>query len=337
LVNVFLIRSVRKAIEVTHLVSSLRRQIEIIRNLSLFSKVCSKEKKLKMNGCFQFRNIAGLLLVFSSPAWAVEGLADEKAELKLFEGSWTVVKLIEDGEVIPANRISEVLPSGGRIEIVDNSMLFVDVHTGKRHARTITIDPTRYPSTIDIRSADAPEVSRGIYRFDNGQLIVCVGDTFTEIRPAELSAPKGSGAMLMVLQRRTTSADEEKKRNTQPVARPVTPADEDIRKMLPGVWRLPDQLGWLHIRFRENGTFSSYRVHQELQLFRSVFVQVPVSSGSWEVREGRIILNLATTTEPGRAGTSHTFTITGMTSTEFIFYDGLGRSNKATREAPAQR
>lgn len=57
----------------------------------------------------------------------VEGLADDKAELKLFEGSWTVIKLVEDGEVIPADRISEVMPSGGQIEIIDNSMLFVDV------------------------------------------------------------------------------------------------------------------------------------------------------------------------------------------------------------------
>lgn len=290
-----------------------------------------------MNGCIQFRKTVGRLLVLICAAWASEGVADEQAELKLFEGSWTVVKLIEDGEVIPADRIAEVLPSGGRIEIVDNAILVVDVHTGKRHARTITIDPTRYPSTIDIKSADEPEVSRGIYRFDNAQLIVCVGDAFAGTRPAELSAPKGSGAMLMVLQRRTASVDAEKKPAARPLTRPAVPADEEIKKMLPGVWRLPDQLGWLHIKFRENGTFSTYRVHQELQFFRSVFVQVPVSSGSWEVREGRVILNIAETTEPGRVGTSHTFVIQAMMSTEFIFYDGLGRSNKATREAPPQR
>ena len=154
-----------------------------------------KEKKL--NGRIQFRNLVGLLLAFSMPALATECRADDKAELKLFEGSWTVVKLIEDGQVIPLERIPEVLPSGGRLEIVDNSMLFVDPHSGKRHARTITIDPTRYPSTIDIKSADEPEVSRGIYKFDNGQLVVCFGDPFTEVRPAELSAPKGSGAVTL--------------------------------------------------------------------------------------------------------------------------------------------
>lgn len=290
-----------------------------------------------MNGLMQFRSFLGLLLVITSPAWANQGAGDDKAELKLFEGSWTVVKLIEDGEVIPEDRIPEVLPSGGRIEIVDDAILIVDVHSGKRHARTFTIDPTRYPCTIDIKSADEPEVHRGIYRFDDGRLIVCLGDGFTEVRPAELSAPKGSGATLMVLQRRTTSVDEEKKTIPRSPSAPTVPADQEMKKLLPGVWRLPDQLGWLHIRFRENGTFSSYRVHQELQFFRSVFVQVPVSSGSWEVREGRIIMNLAATTEPGRVGTSHTFTIRAMTSTEFIFVDGLGRTNKATREASAQR
>lgn len=290
-----------------------------------------------MNGRIQFKLIVGLLLVFSSPAWTIQGLADDKAELKLFEGSWTVVKLIEDGEVIPSERLSEVLPSGGRLEIVDNSILFVDVHSGKRHARMISIDPTRYPSTIDIKSTNDPAVIRGIYQFDNGQLIACFGDAEKETRPTDLSAPRGSGSTLMVLKRRTASVDEEKKPAARPATRPAVPADEEIRKMLPGVWRLPDQLGWLHIKFRENGTFSSYRVHKELQLFRSVFVQVPVSSGAWEVRQGQILLNIATTTDPGRAGTSHGFTVNAMTSTEFVFFDGLGRSNKATREAPAQR
>jgi uncharacterized protein (TIGR03067 family) len=335
LLNGFLIRGVSKDMEDTGSVLSLGRGIVIIKHLPLFSETRMKEKK--MNGCIEFRKIVGLVLVLGSPAWAIEGMADDLAELKLFEGSWTVVKLIENGEVIPADRISETLPSGGRIEIVDNSMLVVDVHSGMRHARTITLDPTRYPSTIDIRSVDEPEVSHGIYRFDNGQLILCIGDAFTGVRPAELSAPKGSGATLMVLQRRTASVDEDKKKDAGAPSTQAVPTDEEIRKMLPGVWRLPDQLGWLHIRFRENGTFSSYRVHQELQLFRSVFVQVPVSSGSWEVREGRIVLNLAATTQPGRAGTSHTFKINAMTSTEFIFCDGLGRTNKATREASAQR
>ena len=103
-----------------------------------------------MNGGIQRRMVAGFLLLVGSSVWAVAGLADDKAELRLFEGSWSVVKLVEDGEVIPPERIPEVLPSGGRIEIVDNSMLFVDPHTGQRHARMITVDPTRYPSTIDI-------------------------------------------------------------------------------------------------------------------------------------------------------------------------------------------
>ena len=288
-----------------------------------------------MNGCIHHRIVACLLVLAGSAAWA--GQPDERAELKLFEGSWTVVKLIEDGKVIPAERIPDVLPSGGRLEIVDNSLLSVDSHSGKRHARTITIDPTSYPSTIDIKSADAPDVSRGIYRFDSGQLIVCIGDTLTESRPAELAAPKGSGAILMVLQRRTQAADPEKKaespRKTQPAASAV--ADEEITKILPGVWRVPDQLGFLHIRFRDNGTFASFRVHEELQLFRRIFVESPISSGSWEVRHGQVLANIGTSTDPGRSGTSHLFTIKAMTSTEMIFIDGLGRTNNETREAPA--
>lgn len=295
-----------------------------------------------MNGLSQYRMYLPLLLLGASLTISASGVADEvSTELKLFQGSWTVVKLIEDGNVIAPQRFAEVLPSGGKVEIVDNSLLFEEVKTGHRHARTITIDPTRYPSTIDIKSAEGSEVSRGIYRFEDGRLIVCLGDSFTETRPTELAAPKGSGAMLMVLERRAKSADSPKKtetpRKTQPAAPVAAPADGEIAKMLPGVWRIPDQFGFLHIRFRNNGTFASFRVHEELALFRRAFVEEPISSGSWEVRDGRIITNLGTSVDPGRTGTTHLFTIKAMTATEFIFMDGLGRTNKATREAPAGR
>ncbi len=287
-----------------------------------------------MNGYIRRRTIVGLFLLIGSTAGALPGLAEDEAELKLFQGSWVVVKLVEDGKVISSDQISEVLPSGGRVEIVDNSLLFIDVHSGQRHARSISVNATEYPSTIDITTAGEPEVSRGIYQFDKGQLIVCIGDPFTQERPSELSAPKGSGAMLMVLQRSRPSIDERKNGSVPPAATAAALTDAEILKQLPGVWRMPDQRGYLHIRFRENGTFSTFRVYEELRVFRRVFVETPISSGSWEVHDGRIQANLATSPDPGRTGSSHLFTIKAMTSTEFVFVDGLGRSNKATREVP---
>jgi len=296
----------------------------------------------QMNGLIQKKFFVFLLLLGAGFAFPLKGFADEPStELKLFQGSWTVIKLIEDGNVIAPERFAEVLPSGGKMEIVDNSLLFEEVQTGHRHARTISIDPTRYPSTIDIKSAEGSEVSQGIYRFENGRLIVCLGDSLTEARPTELAAPKGSGAMLMVLERHAKSADSPKKadapRKTQPAPAAAAPTDEEISKMLPGIWRIPDQLGFLHIRFRTNGTFASFRVYEEIQLFRRALVEAPISSGSWEVRDRRILANIGTSADPGRTGTSHLFTIKAMTATEFIFIDGLGRTNKAIREAPAGR
>ena len=291
-----------------------------------------------MTGYIQRTTVMVVCLLLGNSAWAGSGLADDDAELKLFRGRWTVVKLVEDGKVIAAERIQEILPSGGQLEIVDNSILFVDLHDGRRHSRTISVDATRYPSTIDITTAGEPDISHGIYQFGKGQLIVCIGDPLTQSRPSELAAPKDSGAMLIVLERAATSIDEQKKASSPPVTRPAAistaPTDEEIRKLLPGVWRIPDQLGFLHIRFRDNGTFASFRVHQELHLFRRVFVETPISSGSWEVKQGSIQANLAASTDPGRRGSSHLFAIKAMTSTEFVFLDGLGRTNRATREVP---
>lgn len=296
-----------------------------------------------MNGCNSRRAFCGLLLTIAAIVDPAVSRADDAAELKLFQGAWVVVRLVEDGRVIPAEKIPEVLPSGGRIEVVDNAMLFVDAHTGQRHSRMIKLNPTTYPSTIDVSSAESADVNRGIYKFDQGQLIICISEPGGDSRPTELAAPAGSKAMLMVLQRRTaTSASPT---TTTPPARPAQapqavaagPSDEQIRTQLPGVWRVPDQQGFLHIRFRDNGTFSTWRVQEKVQLFQRVFVEQPISSGSWEVRQGRIVSNVGSSVDPGRIGSSLLFTIKAMTATEFVFVDGLGRSNKAVRESPVSR
>lgn len=306
-----------------------------------------------MNGCRSWQRVAGLLLSVvmagAGTGRTVWAQTNDAAELKLFQGAWMVVKLIENGRVIPAEKIPELLPSGGRIEVVDKSILFMDARTGQRHARSFSVNAATYPSTIDISSVDSPDIHRGIYRFDQGPLIVCIGDPDSDMRPTELSAPSGSRSMLMVLQRRTAApadtAKSQPPRSAAPAASSGTaaapasavPDDQQLRKSLVGVWRVPDQLGFLHIRFRDNGTFSSWRVHEELQLFRRVFVESPVSNGSWEVRDGRVLGNIGGSTDPGRVGSSLLFTIRGMTATEFLFVDGLGRSNRAVREAPASR
>lgn len=63
-----------------------------------------------------------------------------------------------------------------------------------------TIDPTKTPHTIDFVYLPNNRVSRGIYRFDGDQLIICF-DRAQGARPLTFSSKGGKYRVLLVLNR----------------------------------------------------------------------------------------------------------------------------------------
>ena len=57
--------------------------------------------------------VAALCIGTSVPGEAAD------PELKKFQGNWEVTDLIENGKVIAKERLRELLPSGGRAEIIE--------------------------------------------------------------------------------------------------------------------------------------------------------------------------------------------------------------------------
>jgi len=103
------------------------------------------------------------------------------AELK---GSWQAVELVDNGRVIPADAIPGWLPSGGRIEIVDNSIVFTSPKDGQRHARVFSLDATTYPRQLNV--IDGGKITgQGIYRIDGGRLVICLTPPAATSRPTE--------------------------------------------------------------------------------------------------------------------------------------------------------
>lgn len=267
--------------------------------------------------------------------------ADKKdAELQQFEGDWEVVELAEDGHSIPRDAIRDWLPSGGRLEITDNAIVFTSKLDGKRHAKIFAIDATQYPKGIDIVTPDKKEAT-GIYRFDEGRLVVCLSDSKDGMRPTEFSAKSGSGNMLMVLQRVAPAAGGGK------TARPERPSatstesgvaarvltDSDMTKLLPGVWRYRDDAGALVLTVDGSGTWSSIRESEELRLFQRVFVRTPISSGTWTVRSGTLTFLCTASIHPDRVNHQMSFAIRSISATDFIFIDSMGRLGKAVKVA----
>lgn len=139
-----------------------------------------------------------LLLFLLLPAGVVR--ADDSAELALCQGRWEVVELIEDGRVIERENIRQWLPSGGRVEIVENAIVFRSPHDGRKHAKTFAIEPTTYPKQLVIRNRDRVE-AWGIYQLDRGRLVICMANPQEAQRPTDFSAPRGSRRIMMVLAR----------------------------------------------------------------------------------------------------------------------------------------
>ena len=259
--------------------------------------------------------------------------ADKDPELEPFQGRWEVKELVENGHVIPHEAIREWLPSGGHIEIADNALMYVSPQDGKKHAKIFAIDGTQYPKGFDMIMREKKEAV-GIFRFDEGRLIVCLSDPDDGPRPTEFSAKEGSKRMLMVLQRKPDSVAAAKpaEKNAAPasVAAKIL-TDAELAKMMPGTWRFKDDAGALIITINGDSTWSSIREVEEMRLFKKMFVQTPVSSGKWSVKNGTVNFLCTASVHIDRVNHNLPFTIRSISEKDLIFVDFMGRLGKAVK------
>ncbi len=261
--------------------------------------------------------------------------ANDKSEIAKFQGNWKVVGLVENGQVIPEEAIKKWLPSGGLARITDNAIMFQSRHDGQSQVKLFSIDATQFPKGIEIRTRDNQK-SQGIYRFEDGQLIVCMGDPALNQRPTDFSAAKGSNRVLMTLARLT-----EKQPTPQPAPQPAPPSssgvaakvltDAEVRQRLVGVWQFADSTGPLLATINANGTFTTSRDVAQIRLFQTVFSRQLESTGTWSVQNGQLVYHIATSTRIDRAGLMVTLQVRSISGKDLIFVDGLGRVGTAVR------
>jgi uncharacterized protein (TIGR03067 family) len=288
----------------------------------------------------------GLWIICVTHCVAPSVAAPDQGYLEL-RGFWQAIEVVDNGRVIPAEAIPGWLPSGGRIEIVDNTMVFTSPKDGQRHARVFSIDATTYPRQLNVLDRDKIS-GHGIYRFDDGRLVVCLSSPSQTVRPDDFSAREGSQRVMMVLVRpdsklsapttlasaspttplaslpapQTTTA-------TQPTFKPLT--NTEIGTMLPGTWKCNDRFGAFFLTLDRNGTYMTYRESVETSTFQRVFRKLPVSSGTWKLNNGQVLLYATSAANTSRLYKSFPFTIRSITPTELVFVDFAGNMNKAVR------
>lgn len=279
-------------------------------------------------------------------------------ELERVRGHWRVIELLENGQEIPDDQMQYWLPGGGNLEIVDYTVLFESPLSGAKTTREFRIDPTSYPKRITIKNKDT-ETGKGIYKFDGGKLVVCISRDVSQV-PTEFAAPKDSARALVVMEKYEPNNSATPKGAPRPVhANPpdmsqwksaeVTPpspppsvvpaggvtsrvlTDAEVREMTVGTWRMTDNEGSVDMTYNVDGTFQTYRYYQMMQNFQNVFVPTPISSGTWQISNGRLITHVTASSRPGMTNQTLMPAVRSISATDLILVDNFGRVTRAVK------
>jgi uncharacterized protein (TIGR03067 family) len=297
------------------------------------------------------RLICGLWIVGATVFSARSVSAQDKGYREL-KGTWQAAELVDNGKVIPTEAIPGWLPSGGRIEIVDNSIVFTSPKDGERYARVFSLDAAVYPRQINLMD-DGKISAQGIYQIDNGRLVVCLVPASVSPRPTDFSAREGSQRVMIVFARSDSknaapptsaqSASAQSASAKPPLNLPAPPAnppvhaaarpitDGEIKTLLPGTWKFNDAYGAFFLSLDKNGTFATYRETVETSAFQKVFKKMPLSSGTWKLKNGQVVLQCTSSVYADRLCKTFPFTIRAVTSTDLQFVDYAGNAGKAVR------
>lgn len=286
-----------------------------------------------------------------SPA-LVRGQDQAYASLR---GRWQAVELVDDGRVIPQDAIHTWMPSGGQVEVIDDTFVFTSSADGQRHARTFEVEATRYPCEINLR-ADGRLYAHGIYKLDEGRWVICAAPTSQVARPADFSAPQGSRRVLLVLKRAADAA----RPGGEPPAASATGAsppamielsklpsppdlrsppgntgklltDADVLGMLLGTWKYKDAYGDFFLTLDRSGTFSTFRESAKTSAFQQVFVRAPVSSGTWVLNNGQLTFRCTASVQRDRINQQVPLMVRSISENDLIFMDSRGRVHKALK------
>jgi uncharacterized protein (TIGR03067 family) len=117
-------------------------------------------------------------------------------ELKRLQGSWKVVALEVEGQILPASFFT-----GARVVV--NGDDFSALNMGAPYSGTLTLDAASDPKKLDLLFKDGPhsgKTSRGIYKLNGNHWKFCLGFAGNG-RPGKFATTAGSGHALETLER----------------------------------------------------------------------------------------------------------------------------------------
>jgi uncharacterized protein (TIGR03067 family) len=136
-----------------------------------------------------------LLVAVAFVRWSLaEDKPAKKPDTEIIQGEWRLIYFEEEGEVDPPEKYKSMvlILADGKVTIKVEGKIVVE---GK-----YKLDSSKQPKCIDLNRGE--EDGPGIYELDGDKLTICApAFEMKSDRPKEFKAPKGSGLLLMKLER----------------------------------------------------------------------------------------------------------------------------------------
>jgi uncharacterized protein (TIGR03067 family) len=253
---------------------------------------------------------------------------------ELLAGSWDILSMTDDGEVLAPDLIRAKFAENGRVQVGTRNLAIVSPKGGERRLSAIRLDPSKTPSAVDV-TTQFDEVLKGIYQFNGDQLVVCLAKRDDDDRPTSFAAPAGSGDLLFRLKmapaQQTTAEPAPAVR--RPAPKPVdSPADKDeqIRKRIVGAWTLNDSQGNLTLVFRTDGTFAATRTWRS-GLKRLFEGDTTTSEGRWSYSRGLLDALITSTIDPKLLSRNYNYWVQSIGDDTIVVKTLFGQLRTARR------
>jgi uncharacterized protein (TIGR03067 family) len=235
------------------------------------------------------------------------------------DGTWEISTVIDDGRVIEPTEVLLNYAADGRVVIRGQNVELIVPMTYQRKQLPFIVDDTKSPMAFDFAGAQKTG-GRGIFVAGKDTLVLCLAGR-DRARPNTFASLPGSGNLLVTL-RRAAAGGGNPPFPGQPPSNP-TYDDEQLRRMLVGTWGHQDTDSIHYITLGGDGNMRA--TMQWKDQFKQLFHQDVRSSGTWEVRDGMVVVNITQSSDKERRGQIGSFRVRSITPSELVAVDYNGQ------------